>query len=155
MSSQELQYSLEMEAVESSYTPFLHHLDSPLDVRDMLILCGHIYQWYNWQGLYQALQRPGLAVCMHCGDAEATMQVILLYLLEGFEYLQHCAICWMIDCREVYLSTQRQEEWDFIHEKDVACEEDFLVQLNKSYRDIQLIPGHYIWIFPSGLAFNY
>ena len=60
----------------------------------------------------------------------------------------------MIECREVYLLTQFQEEWDFIHEKYVTCEEDFLVQLYQSYRDIHLIPGHYIWIFSSGLAFK-
>ena len=35
----------------------------------------------------------------------------------------------MIDCREVYLLSRRQEEWDFIHEKYVACEEDFLLEL--------------------------
>ena len=61
----------------------------------------------------------------------------------------------MIDLCEVYLSTQCQEEWDYIHEKYVACEEDFLVQLYQYYRYIHLIPGHYIWIFLSGLAFKF
>ena len=60
----------------------------------------------------------------------------------------------MIECREVYILNQRQEEWDFIHEKHVACEEDFLVKIYQSYRDLQLIPGHYIWIFTSGIAFK-
>ena len=39
----------------------------------------------------------------------------------------------------------------FIHEKYVACEEDFLVKIYQYYRDIHLIPGHYIRIFPSGI----
>ena len=59
----------------------------------------------------------------------------------------------MIDCRELYLLTQRQEEWDF-HEKYVACEQDFLVQLYKYYRDIHLIPGNHIWISTRVLAFK-
>ena len=61
----------------------------------------------------------------------------------------------MIDCREVYLSNQHQEEWYFIHKNDFACEEDLLVQLNQSYIDHHLIPSHYIQIFPSGIAFKY
>ena len=60
----------------------------------------------------------------------------------------------MIDCREVYLLTQRQEEWDFIHEKKFACEEDSLVQLYQYCRDLHLIPGHYIRIFLIGPAFK-
>ena len=60
----------------------------------------------------------------------------------------------MIDCLEVYLPTQRQEEWDFFHEKYVFCEEDLLMQLYHPYRDLQLIPDHYIQIYSSGLAFK-
>ena len=60
----------------------------------------------------------------------------------------------MIDCHEVYLSTQPQEECDFIHEKDVACKEDFLVQIYQYCRDLILVPGHYTRLFPSGLAFK-
>ena len=60
----------------------------------------------------------------------------------------------MIDCREVYLLNQHQEEWDFIHEHDVACEEDLLVQLYQSYRDLHLIPGHYIRLSMSSVAFR-
>ena len=60
----------------------------------------------------------------------------------------------MIDFREVYILNRRQEEWDFIHEIYVACEEDFLVQLYQSYRDIHLIPGRYIRLSLSVLAFK-
>ena len=60
----------------------------------------------------------------------------------------------MIDFREGYLSTQRQEEWVFINEKNVAYKEYFLVKLYQYYRDVHLIPGHYIQNFPSGLAFK-
>ena len=38
-------------------------------------------------------------------------------------------------------------------QKYVACEEYFLVQLYQYYRDIHLIPSHYIWLFPSGIEF--
>ena len=51
-------------------------------------------------------------------------------------------VCLMIYCRELYLLTQRQEQWDFVCEKYVACEEDFLVKIYQSYRDLNLIPGH-------------
>ena len=55
------------------------------------------------------------------------MQVILVYLLGGFEYFWHCTILQMIDCRGVYPPRQCQEEWDFVHEKDIACEDEFIV----------------------------
>ena len=42
----------------------------------------------------------------------------------------------------------------FVHKKCVACEEDFLLKLYQSYRDLQLVPGHYNLIYPSGLAFQ-
>ena len=60
----------------------------------------------------------------------------------------------MVDFHEVYLLTQRQEEWVFIHKKDVACEEDLLVQLYQYYSDIHLIHGHYIRIFHCSLSFK-
>ena len=43
-------------------------------------------------------------------------------------------------------SMRRQELWDFIHEKYVAHEKFFLVQLYRYYRYIHLIPGHYVKI---------
>ena len=58
----------------------------------------------------------------------------------------------MIDCCEVYLPTQHQEKWNFVHKKAVICEEDFSVKLYQTYRDIHLIYGHYIWISPNLIA---
>ena len=42
----------------------------------------------------------------------------------------------------------------FFHEKDVRCEEDFLVKLHQSCRYLHLIHGHYIRLSSSGLAFK-
>ena len=40
-------------------------------------------------------------------------------------------------------------------QKYVTYEEDFLVQLCHSYRYLHLIPGHYIRLYPSSLAFKF
>ena len=126
----------------SSSAPFLCHPDLPLNGRDMFIFCDQIYQCPPCQGLYQDLQRTKLAVFMNYGNKEAMDQVIMLYPLESFGYFWDCNILQAIECCEVYLPNQRQEEWGLDNEKYVACEEYFLVQLYQSYRDIHFIPGH-------------
>ena len=61
----------------------------------------------------------------------------------------------MIDCREIFIPTQRQEEWDFFHKRDYACEEVLPVQIYQSYRYLHLISVHLIRISLSGIAFKY
>ena len=91
---------------------------------------------------------------MHLGDAKATLEIILIDLLECLENLCHRVVCKMVDCHEAYLLTQHQEEWDLVHKKDISHKEHFLVKVQQLRRDLDSVPCHYIGFAACGLAFQ-
>jgi hypothetical protein len=85
-------YPLKQKAVSSNSAPFLYHPDSTFDFRDMLVAASQVDHWATWHRLDQSCNGCKFPIRMHRCDAKATMKVVLVYLLECFEYLQNSSV---------------------------------------------------------------
>ena len=90
---QEFRHPLKRKAVSSSSAPFLYHPDSTFDFRDMLVAASQVNHRATRHRLDQSSKGFEFPVRMHRCDAEATMEIILVYLLENFEYLRDSPVC--------------------------------------------------------------
>jgi hypothetical protein len=69
----------------------------------MLVAAGQVEPGATGQGLDEGCEFP---VGMDCGDAEATVEIVLVDLLEGLEKLGYGSVCKVVDYRETYFTTQ-------------------------------------------------
>jgi hypothetical protein len=104
----ELGNSFIWEAVSSCPTSLLHYLNSPFDIRYVLIGTCQIDHGVTWYILNQGLERPH-SVGVHRLDVETTVEIILTHLFKSLEYLRYRAIREMIDCHEADFTTECQE----------------------------------------------
>jgi hypothetical protein len=84
-----LQDPLKWKAVPSFSTPFLHYPDVTFDLRDVLVGACQVDNRTTWQRLDQRFDRREFTVGMYRHDAEAALEIILIYLLECLEYLRN------------------------------------------------------------------
>jgi hypothetical protein len=85
---------------------FFDHPDSTFDFRDVLVGTRQVDHRSTWYRLNHSLEGLEFPVGMHRRDVKAALEILLIYLLERFEYLRHCLVWEMIDCREAYLSAE-------------------------------------------------
>jgi hypothetical protein len=85
----------------SSSASFFDYPGLTFDFRDVLVGTRQV----DHRGLNQSLDRREFAVGMHRRDVKAALEIILIYLLERFEYLWHGSVCEVIDRREACLLT--------------------------------------------------
>jgi hypothetical protein len=71
----------------------------------MFITASQVSHWATWHRLNQSCEGCKFPIPMHRCDAKATMEVVLVYLLECFEYLQHSLVRKVVYCREANLAT--------------------------------------------------
>ena len=55
----------------------------------------------SWQGLNQKFERLKLAIHVHGDDAKSSVEIVLVDLLECFEYFAHGSVGKMVDCHEL------------------------------------------------------
>jgi hypothetical protein len=116
---QKLWNPLKWKTVSSRTTPFLYHPDTTFDLRDMLVAAGQVDHRATGHSVNQSCKGRKLPVRMHCCDAEATLKVVLIYLLKCFEYLRDGTVRKMIDHCKTNLTTQRQKERNLVHKENV------------------------------------
>jgi hypothetical protein len=145
---------LKWKAVASCSAPFLYHPDSTFDFRDMLVSASQVDHRATGHRINQSRERGKLPIRMHRCDAETTMEVVLVYLLECFENLRNSSVRKMIDRREANFATQRQEERNLVDKENIECQENLSVKFQQLRRDLYKVLCHRAGFAPSGLPFQ-
>jgi hypothetical protein len=71
----------------------------------------------------RVLRGTKLPVGMDCLDAEAAVEIVMIYFLESLEYFRESSVRQVISCRETNLTSQRQKERNLVHNENVDCQE--------------------------------
>ena len=151
---QEFRHPLKRKAVSSSLAPFLYHPDSTFDFRDMLIAASQVNHRATRHRLDQSSKGFKFPIRMHRCDAEATMEIILVYLLERFEEdLRDSSVRKMVHRGEAYFLTQCQKERNLVDEENIDCQENLFVQFQQLHGDFHEVLCHRIGFAPRGLSF--
>ena len=116
---QKLWHPLKQKTVSSSSAPFLYHPDSIIDLWDVLVAASQVDHWATRHGLNQSREGCKFPIRMHRCDAKATMEVVLVYLLECLENLRDSSVREMVDRCEANLVTQCQEKRNLVNKENV------------------------------------
>jgi hypothetical protein len=81
----------------------------------MLVAASQVNHRATWHRFNQeSCEGCKFPVCMHHCDAKAMMEVVLIYLLECFEYLWNDSVREMVDRGEANLVTKYQEKMNIV-----------------------------------------
>jgi hypothetical protein len=94
------------ETVPSGPASLLHYPDPTFDLRYVIFGNFQVGHRATWNVFNQGRE---FTVGMHCRDMEATLEILLVHLLENLEYFWNSSVREMVDSRETYLTTKCQE----------------------------------------------
>ena len=89
---QQLWDSLEWKAVSTRSAPFLHNSNSSFDFRHVFVRACQVDRRATWEGRDKSFEWLEFAVRMHRRDAKATLEIVLVDLLECLEYFWNRAV---------------------------------------------------------------
>jgi hypothetical protein len=125
MDCQKFGNPLERKIVTACSTTFLHSTNSPFNFWYVFVGAGQVDNRTTQHCIDQGLEWCKFPIRMQYSDAEASLEIVLIYLFEGSKNCRNGSVREMVDSRETYLTTECQKERDLVDEEYICRQEHF------------------------------